>query len=198
MALLPAEVPTGHITGQFYFVSEDAVDEDTDPELTRVTGVVKFIASVPVLNMPRKDATIVPVNFRAKFNSAGQLVPLTGGGLGIKLPATNSDEFSQVGYTWRVEFDLRDSSTNYSVQIPSFNMQVSHGEVIDLTTVMPVAESQGVITLRGPAGPEGPMGPPGIADDVGVAAVIADPNSLTNAELAERYASADSIDGGTP
>lgn len=198
MALLPADVPTGHINGQFYFVSEDAADADTDPELTRVTGVVKFIASVPLLTMPRKAATLVPVDFRAKFNNQGQLVPLTGNGLGIDLPATNSDEFSQVGYTWKVEFDLRDSSNNYTIQIPSFNMQVSHGEVIDLTTVMPVAESPGTITLRGPAGPEGPMGPPGIADDVGVAAVIADLDSLTSAELEARFASLLDIDGGTP
>lgn len=198
MATLPSDVPTGLVTGQFYFVSEDAVDANTDPEMSVVTGVVKFTASVPVLQMPRLASTLVPLDFRAKFNAQGQLIPLNGNGLGIELPATNSVDIDPMGYTWKVEFDLRESATNYSVNIPSFNLQISQGEIIDLTTAMPVSESQGVITLRGPAGPEGPMGPPGIADDEGVAAVIADPESLTNAELAQRYASADSIDGGTP
>lgn len=198
MAILPAEIPTGLVNGQFYFVSEDAVDTDTDPTLTVVTGVVRFICSQPILAMPRYAATIVPLDFKAKFNAAGQLVPLDGNGLGIELPATNSSEISPMGYTWRVEFDLRNSTTNHTIQIPSFNMQVSHGEVIDLTTVMPVAESPGVITLRGPAGPTGPPGPGGVADDAGVAAVIADPDSQTNAELAARYASLFEMDGGTP
>lgn len=199
MALLPEEVPTGTIHGKFYFVSEDANDPDVDPDLTVVTGVVNFIASVPILHMPRYNSTLVPLAFKAKFNAQGELVPLKGEGIGIELPATNSAELDPMGYTWRVEFDLRESSTNHTIQIPPFNMQVSHGEVIDLTTVMPVAESPGVITLRGPAGPEGPIGPPGIADDVGVAAVIADPESLTNAELEARYLSLfNAIDGGAP
>lgn len=198
MATLPEEVPTGTIHGKFYFVSEDAVDQNVDPELTVVTGVVEFKCSVPMLQMPRYNSTLIPLTFKAKFNSEGELVPLSGNGLGIKLPATNSSELDPMGYTWRVEFDLRESSTNHTILIPSFNMQVSHGEVIDLTTVMPVAESPGVITLRGPAGPEGPMGPPGIADDVGVAAVIYDPDSLTNAALEARYASRFNLDGGTP
>lgn len=198
MALLPDEVPTGTIHGKFYFASEDAVDSNTDPDLTVVTGVVNFTASVPVLQMPRYNSTLVPLTFKAKFNAQGELVPLKGGGLGIELPATNSPDLDPVGYTWRVEFDLRESSTNHTIQIPSFNMQVSHGEIIDLTTVMPVVESPGVITLRGPAGPAGPIGPPGIADDAGVAAVISDPDSLTTAELEARYASLFNIDGGSP
>lgn len=198
MALLPADVPTGTVTGKFYFVSEDAADVNTDPDLTVVTGVVNFVASVPILTMPRQSAVIVPVSFKGKFNAQGDLVPLNGDGIGVELPATNSDEFSQMGYTWRVDFDLREATTNFTVQIPSFNMQLSHGEVVDLTTLMPVEESDGVITLRGPAGPTGPIGPPGIADDVGVAAVIADDESLTNAELSARYASLFNIDGGTP
>lgn len=197
MALLPADVPTGLVNGQFYFVSEDAIDADTDPDLTPVTGVVNFVASVPVLNMTRYAATIVP-NFKAKFNAQGQLVPLNGTGLGIELPATNSIEISPQGYTWKVEFDLRDSVTNYSIQIPSFNMQLSHGEVVDLTTLMPVSESAGVITIMGPAGPPGPPGPQGVADDTGVSAMIADPLSLTRAELEARFASLFDIDGGTP
>lgn len=198
MATLPEEVPTGTIHGKFYFVSEDAVDLNIDPDLTVVTGVVEFKCSVPMLQMPQSNSTLIPLTFKAKFNSEGELVPLSGNGLGIELPATNSSLLDPMGYTWRVEFDLRESSTNHTIQIPSFNMQVSHGEVIDLTTVMPVAESPGVITLRGPAGPEGPIGPPGIADDVGVAAVISDPDSLTNAALEARYASLFSLDGGTP
>ena len=38
MAILPAELPTGLVTGHFMFVSEDKVDEDTDPDMTVVTG----------------------------------------------------------------------------------------------------------------------------------------------------------------
>lgn len=201
MALLPSEVPTGTVHGQFYFVSEDSADANTDPDLTIVTGTVNFICSVPVLALPWYSASIIPVSFKAKFNASGQLVPLSGDGLGIELPATNSPDISPTGYTWKVEFDLRDSRTNYSIVIPSFNMQVSYGEVIDLTAVMPVSESEGVITVMGPAGPEGPMGPPGIADDVGVAAVISDPTTQTRAELESLFAPVELaavMDGGTP
>lgn len=198
MALLPIEIPTGTVHGQFYFVSEDSVDGSTDPDLQVVSGVVNFVASAPVLYMAEESAVVVPLTFKGKFNSQGELVPLNGEGVGIELPATNSDKISPVGYTWRVVFDIRNTTTNFTVPIPSFNMQLSEGEIVDLATIMPVAESQGVLTVRGPAGPQGPIGPPGIADDVGVAAVIADPDSLTNIELAARYASLFGIDGGNP
>lgn len=160
MAVLPAEIPTGLVTGQFYFVNEDNVDADTDPELPVVTGTVKFTAitegDVP-LRMPTKLATIIPMTFDCEFDSQGRLVPVGRTDVGIELPATDSALFNPTGFTYKVEFDLVEAATNYTVIIPSFSIQVPEGVTTDLTTVMPVAEDGGTITVQGPQGNPGDM-----------------------------------------
>lgn len=153
MAVLPAEIPTGLVTGQYYFVNEDNVDADTDPDLTVVTGTVRFTCSAKVLRMPTKLATVIPLVFDAVFNSNGVLTPAGGTGTGIELPATNSTLFSPVNFTWRVDFDLRELATGYSVVVPSFDIQVPVGTTVDLTLATPVDTSPGTITVQGPPGP---------------------------------------------
>lgn len=58
MALLPTDIPTGLINGEFWFVNEDSVDSGTDPDLLVVTGTVTFTSSAPVIRMPSNNGGI--------------------------------------------------------------------------------------------------------------------------------------------
>jgi hypothetical protein len=158
MAVLPAEIPTGLITGQFYFVNEDNVDADTDPDLTVVQGDVTFTCTADApLRMPTKLATIIPLEFKGEFDSQGRLVPKGRTELGIELPATNSSLFNPTGFTWKVEFNLTQVSNRHTVQIDPYEFQVPEGTTQDLTLVMPVDASPGTLTVQGPQGAPGDM-----------------------------------------
>lgn len=167
MALLPADLPSGLVTGQFYFVSQDGEDADTDSTLTLVEGAVTFTCSAPLIRVPSKLASVVPLEFKAKFNSSGQLVSVDDPSIGLRLPATDSPLYNPTGFTWKVSFDLVQVANRHTVDIATFSIQVPAGSTIDLTTVMPVATSPGVLTVQGPkgdlglTGPAGPQGPQG-------------------------------------
>ena len=189
MALLPADIPTGTVTGEFWFVNEDAADSGTDPDLMLVTGTVTFTASVPFIKRPDKPATIIPMKFDAEFNSNGLLCPK--GRLtepGIELPATNSSLLSPLNYTWKVEFNLKEAATGFSVAIPSFDISVPWNTTVDLTNVIPVSTSPGTITVQGPAGPTGPAGPAGPSGDAAyIQAVPRMANYLKREEKIQDY-----------
>lgn len=172
MAVIPEEIPTGLVTGQFYFVSEDMVDPDTDPELTVVSGNVVFTASARVLRMPKKPATLIPLRFRGRFDGQGRLVPESGSGVGMELIATNSDQLVPRNWTWEVAFELKEAATGNTVNIPSFSFQIGEGEAKDLSELMPVATSPGVLTVQGPQGERGLKGDKG---DTGAASTVPGP-----------------------
>jgi hypothetical protein len=161
VATLPEEIPTGLVTGQFYFVNEDNIDADTDPSLTPVTGKVVFTAELDgkILRMPTKKAIIVPMTFDAVFDSQGNLIPDGGTGIGIELPSSTSSLFNPTNFTWKVTFELKDAATNFSINIPSFSFQIGTGDVKDLTELMPVDTQVGVLTVQGPQGNPGDMVP---------------------------------------
>lgn len=163
MAVLPAEIPTGLVTGQFYFVNEDTIaDGDTDPQLTLVSGSAQITADIDgVLRMSAKSAILVPLAFNCKFNAQGYLVPedWVDGAVGLELPATDSPQFDTTGWTWTIRFDLREVATNTTVRVKPITFQVPEGGITDLADVIPVAPSPGIITTRGTEGPEGPEGP---------------------------------------
>lgn len=168
MAVLPTDIPVGTVTGQFYFVNEDNVDANTDPELTVIQGNVTFTASVPVLRMPTKLATIVPLEFKGVFDSNGNLVSASDPSIGIKLPATDSALFNVTGWTWKVEFNLTQVTNRHTIAVDSFSFQVPTGATVDLTTVAPVATSPGVLTIQGPQGIQGPTGATGATGAQGI------------------------------
>jgi hypothetical protein len=158
VAVLPAEIPTGLVTAQFYFVNEDNIDADTDPDLTVVSGTVAFTCEakdadgIPVpLRMPTKKAVIVPMRFDAEFDSQGRLVPVGQTNVGIEIPATNSALFNPTGFTWKVTFNLVDVATGFTVIVPSFSMSVPEGVTTDLVDAMPVSTAPGTITVQGPS-----------------------------------------------
>lgn len=173
MAVLPAEIPTGLITGQYYFVNEDNIDADTKPELTVVTGTVTFTCSVKTLRMPAKKAVLVPLRFDAEFDSQGNLKPVNGTGVGIELPATNSPLLTEQDYTWKVEFNLKEVATDFTVNLDSFDIQVPVDSTQDLSVLMPVATSPGTITIQGgPQGEPGEQGPTGKTPNIKVGTVV--------------------------
>lgn len=158
MAVLPAEIPTGLVTGQFYFVNEDNIDADTDPELTVVSGKVTFKCEAKdPLRMPTKKAVVIPMEFDAEFNGSGQLVPKGRADVGIELPASNSALFNPTNFTWKVSFDLIDVATGYTVVLDSFSIVVPEGVTSDLVDLMPVSTAAGVLMTQGPRGDTGDM-----------------------------------------
>lgn len=159
MAVLPAEIPTGLVTGQFYFVNEDNVDADTDPTLTVVSGRVTFTCEAETpLRMPTKDAVIIPLVFEAGFDSQGRLVPKGQTNIGIELPASDSPLFNPTGFTWRVDFDLVDATTGYTIRMDSFSIIVPEGVTSDMVDLMPVSTEPGTIMVQGPQGIQGIQG----------------------------------------
>jgi hypothetical protein len=159
MAVLPSEIPTGLVTGQFYFVNEDNIDVDTDPELIVVTGKVTFTCEAKdPLRMPTKKAVIIPMTFDAEFDSQGRIVPKGQTDVGIELPASNSPLFNPTNFTWKVEFDLKEVASGYSVVLPSFSIFVREGETWDIVDLMPVSMDPGTIMVQGPQGAVGDMG----------------------------------------
>jgi len=173
VAVLPAEIPTGLVTGQFYFVNEDNIDADTDPNLTVVTGRVRFICEAKEpLRMPTKKAVVIPLTFDAEFDSQGRLVPLGQTDVGIEIPASNSALFNPTNFTWKVEFDLVDASTGYTVVIPSFSIIVPEGVTSDLVDLMPVSTAPGTIMVQGPQGAASTVpGPQGVGIPAGGSAL---------------------------
>lgn len=166
MAVLPAEIPTGLVTGQFYFVNEDNVDADTDPTLTVVTGKVTFTCEADTpLRMPTKDAVIIPLVFEAGFDSQGRLVPKGQTNVGIELPASDSPLFNPTDFTWRVDFDLVDATTGYTIRMDSFSIIVPEGVTSDIVNLMPVSTAPGTLVVQGPQGIQGIQG---VKGDTGV------------------------------
>lgn len=185
MAVLPEEIPTGTIVGQFYFVNEDNIDADTAPELTVVSGKVSFVCeATEPLRMPTKKAIIIPMEFDAEFDSQGRLVPAGRTELGIELPASNSPLFNPTDFTWKVTFDLIDVATQYTIQIPSFSIVVPEGVVSDIVDLMPVSVAPGTIMVQGPQGEPGVMTSMSDAD---VASLINTTGTQTEGALSATY-----------
>lgn len=162
MAVLPEEIPTGTLTGQFYFVNEDNIDADTNPELTVVRGFVRCVASVKTLRIASKKAVIIPLRFDAQFDSQGNLVPENGNGIGMEMPAVDSPLFDTTGWTWTATFELVEAETGFTVNLAPVPFQIFEGKVTDLSDLVPVEPSQGVITTRGEPGPVGLPGQDGL------------------------------------
>ena len=72
---------------------------------------------------------------------------------GVRLIATDDPEGNPVDWTWQVEFRLTDADGNAVRTIPNFSFALPAGTTVDLTTAMPVTDSNGTYYLVGPAGP---------------------------------------------
>lgn len=154
------DLPTGLVTGQFLFVSQDNADEGTAPNAVLVTGYVRFTctATPPLLYKSRK-VLAVPLVADAAFDAQGHLIPLdpsqavavvVNGKLerGIALLG-DSPDVSPRNFNWQVSFNLREVATGRAIAIPPYQIRVSAGETIDLSEVTPVGQSNGVSIIRG-------------------------------------------------
>jgi len=171
MPTIPAGLPYGTVIGRFLFVSQDRTDVDHDPDYTVVNGTVKFTCSAGTLKVATESLILVPLTFEADFDAEGWLTPLfdTSETASIKLPATDSEIYNPTGFTWRVDFNIRDAATGNAIKIPSFSIEVPEGETVDLADVIPVASAEGTIIIQGPPGPTGPTGATGATGPTGPA-----------------------------
>lgn len=168
MALLPADIPTGRVVGQFAFLIQDGPDGDTKPDSGAVLGDVTFTCSASIVRFPGKPLTAVPLSFTAEI--VNDTLTAKGGSPasdGIELLATDSQLTNPTGFTWNVSFNLRRADNFAPISLPSFDIQVPTNGVVDLTSVMPVSSSGGVITTQGPKGDKGDVGPVGPKGDPG-------------------------------
>lgn len=196
MPVLPAEIPTGLVTGQFYFVNEDNIDADTDPTLQVVQGTVTFTCSAKLLRMPTKQTMLVPLEFKAKFDAQGRIVSIDDNSVGIELPATNSPLFNPTGFTWTANFDLVQMDDRHTVVIKPVTFQVPEGGTVDLADIIPVGENPGVITTQGPkgdTGAQGPQGPQGIQGIQGIQGVKGDPGGIVKGTVIASTTNLDTI-----
>lgn len=156
MALLPSEIPSGLLTGNYNFVNEDTLgDADANPQLLVVSGTVTITASVKALRMSAKKSVLVPLRFDCKFDNNGDLVPESGDGIGVRLPATDSDEFDLKNWTWTARFNLVAVESGFDINLDPVIFTMPAGGTVDLSEIIPSNPSAGVVTLRGPAGVSG-------------------------------------------
>lgn len=174
MVALPSELPTGFIEGRFLFVSQDQMDDGTDPDLTVVNGTVRIICSVKKpLQISSMKTVLVPLVFEASFDSQGYLIPKTTppvvdgiiGKLerGVEVMASNSTLYNPTNFTYRVEFNIFENATGAKVAIDPiegvFVPELTYDEVtglpnniVNLADVMPIPQNNGKYTTRGETG----------------------------------------------
>jgi hypothetical protein len=142
---LPGEVSYGRVTGRFLLAVADGVDVDQHPDGVPAEGTVTFTASVPYVRFPGSPAVVLPSALVCALDEDGYLLDGQGE-QGVYLVATNDPDGNPVDWTYTV-------SLNFSgILVPPFSIQVPAGAEIDLAQVIPVASSDGTLTIQGPPG----------------------------------------------
>lgn len=140
---------------------DDANDPDKTPEWKQPTGEVRLTASVPWVavdqavdesdpeNPVTRPMTVALHVFIGTFDSQGHLIH--NGSRGIEIPASDSPFTRPQNFTWTASYvgmeinGVPFNRTSHSFVAPA-------NGVIDLTTVAPVPQSQGVSLITGPKG----------------------------------------------
>ncbi|WP_129710900.1 collagen-like protein [Haloactinopolyspora alba] len=134
------------MTGRFLQAVADGADLDSNPDGTPVTGFVTFTPSPTYVRYPvatPDPATIVPQAITCPIDQDGYLLDAQGN-QGVMLVATDDPDGNPVDWTYEVRLD-------FGVLIDPFHINVPAGGEVDLTTLIPVSESDGVQTIQGPA-----------------------------------------------
>lgn len=155
MVAVPAGLPVGVAAGRFLFVSQDQADAGTTPDYTIISGTVKFVCSSKIpLTVSSQDLVVVPLEFQAEFDSEGYIraVGAPADQRGVELPASDSTVYNPSGFTWRLEFNIRDSTTGKSIKLDPINLFIKAGLTNQIADQMPLGESKGVIQIRGEKG----------------------------------------------
>jgi len=174
MADIPSNLSYGTVTGRFLLAYADSSDVGSNPDAVPAQGTVYFTASPNYI----KDAsaspapvTILPSAVECSLDADGYVVGY-GTDQGVRLIATDDPQGNPVDWTWQVEFRLTDASGAPVRTIPNFSFALPGGSTVDLTTVMPVTDSNGTFYLVGPTGPTGATGATGPTGATGSAATI--------------------------
>lgn len=151
-------LPTGTVIGRILFIDQDQSDANTEPDYSIINGTVKFICSVRgPIQVASQSTTLIPLSFDATFDSEGYLVSQGDTALvrGIRLPATDSSVYNPSNFTWKVVFDIFDSTTGNQIRVDPFSIAVPTDGTVDLSTAMPVSEARGDVIIRGETGATG-------------------------------------------
>jgi len=174
MADIPSNLSYGTVTGRFLLAYADSNDAELNPDAVPAQGTVYFTPSPNYI----KDAsaspapvTILPSAVECALDSEGYVVGY-GTDRGVRLVATDDPQGNPVDWTWDVQFRLTDATGTPVRTIPNFSFALPGGSTVDLTTAMPVTDSNGTYYLVGPAGPTGPTGATGATGATGTAATI--------------------------
>jgi hypothetical protein len=156
----PIQNAYGTVTGRFLLAYTDGSDENSDLDWVAAGGTVLFTPSPAFIVNAEEDLTFLPATVECQLDSSGNILGIDNS-VGVKLLATNIAENNPVDWTWRIDFRLTDESGIPTRPIPPYSFNLPAGETVDLTAVMPLQDSSGVLYLRGDRGPEGPEGPQG-------------------------------------
>ena len=156
--LLPTNIATGRVTGQFLAGVVDGVDDDQDPDAVPAAGFVTFTASVPYLPDPTaapNPATILTTSVVAVLDNEGYLCTPAQGTLepsyrGVRLIATDDPDLSVEGWTWNATYSFS-TVAGQKLAIPTHSFAVPSDGVVDLTTVVKVPSSAGIGTEQAEA-----------------------------------------------
>lgn len=174
---LPASLQYGQVMWTAVLAGADGSDADGLPDASTPTGEVEFRPSTsPLLATAGPTPVTVfatPVTYQ--LDSSGTLRDSEGRDT-ISLVATNSAGVTPVGWTWTCTYRLDGGITR-----GSFSFSLPANTTVDLTTVAPVAESNGVPIIQGPPGIPGgvtvvgtaasPISDPGTTRPVGAIVV---------------------------
>lgn len=151
---LPTNISYGTVVAQFLLAYADGPDADPNPDGIPAKGTLYFQPSpIKLLDgtATPNPVTILPANVECALDVDGYLLG-TDGTRGVTLVATDDTDLNPVNWTWKVDFRLTDAS-DVPVSLPSFSFSLPSTTEVDLTTLSPVADSNGTYYLVGPAGP---------------------------------------------
>lgn len=128
---LPSNIGSGEVFGKL-------MDSDGNP----IRGKVIFYPRFEYLTNQTGDTTpvlILPKSRAVEIHEDGRFA--------IELLATDDEDNNPTGWTWGVEFQLKDG-----YKLKPFDIHVLEGESKDLSEILPVSVSQGILTVQGPPG----------------------------------------------
>lgn len=149
---LPTNAGTGLVTGRFIVGVADGDDADFEPDGIPAQGRITFVASVPYVPDPTAapdPVTILKVPIIGILDEDGYLctpdpaAPEFPGTRGLRLVATDDEDFSVTGWTWNVSYAFQPVN-GVTPTVAAHSMALPVGSTVDLTSVVKVPSSTGI------------------------------------------------------
>lgn len=139
---LPSNLSYCLVTGRFLRAVGDGGDGDELPEGIAVSGLsIKFSSDVEVLKNPTESVTILVSPITCTTDASGYLIGPDGSSAGVYLIATDDPDLDPINWTWTVTLSGTD------VPPIKFSFAAPSGGTVDLTTLIPVPASPGIVDL---------------------------------------------------